>query len=167
MLQYLTYDAVQYKGSPRFDYWNLLRRGWGSIIFWSGSKILSNFWPKGKKKLRYNKKKNCTFYDFFMFLGLRNQIQMYLHLTYDAVQYKESPRFDYWNLLRRGWGSIIFWSGSKILRNFWPKGKKKLRYNKKKKLYLLWFFYVFGVILHRFYSCAFFDLRLSFFAIGP
>ena len=25
-----------------------------------------------------------------------------LHLTHDAVQYTGSPRFDYWNLLRRG-----------------------------------------------------------------
>ena len=37
------------------------------------------FWPKGKKKLRYNKKKNCTFYDFLDFWGDFEQV---LYLTF-------------------------------------------------------------------------------------
>ena len=47
--QDLTYEAVQYRGSPRFDYWNLLRRGWGLRIFWSILIIFCNFFPKGQK----------------------------------------------------------------------------------------------------------------------
>ena len=65
-----------------------------------------------------------------------------LHLTHDAVQYTGSPRFDYWNLLRRGWGLKIFWSILIFCRNFVPKGQKLICYSKKN------FFSLFMIFLY-------------------
>ena len=83
-----------------------------------------------------------------------------------SVEPTEWTMFDTWYHSRNLCSSIkvqVIWPPTVT---FWPKGKKKLRYNKKIILYFLWFFYVFGVILDNFYSCTFFDLRLRFFVIG-
>ena len=49
---------------------------------------------------------------------------------------------------------------------FWPKGKKKLRYNKK-KIVLFMIFLCFWGDSEQVLYLTFFDLRLSFFVIGP
>ena len=88
----LTYNAVQYKGSPRFDYWNLLRRGWGLKIFWSILIFCRNFFPKGQKLICYSKKKNVHFFWFFLyFLGdLRGGGHLYNFF------FSEAPIFPHW-----------------------------------------------------------------------
>ena len=55
---------------PQFFFTNQLVEGLGTIFGWLHFSHTRTFWPKGKKYILKNIKKNCAFYDFFFdFLG--------------------------------------------------------------------------------------------------
>ena len=53
--------------SGKFFFANQLVEGLGSIFGWCPFSHTRPFWPKGKKYILKNIKKNCAFYDFFRF----------------------------------------------------------------------------------------------------
>ena len=55
--------------SGKFFFANQLVEGLGTIFGWVHISHTRHFWPKGKKYILKNIKKNCAFYDFFRFLG--------------------------------------------------------------------------------------------------
>ena len=69
LVLHLTHEAVKYIGSLRFDYWNLLRGGWGLKIFWSILIFYVTFFLKAKNKYVIVKKKKSLFMIFLYFLG--------------------------------------------------------------------------------------------------
>ena len=50
LVLHLTHEAIKYIGSLRFDYWNLLRGGWGLKKFWSILIFYVTFFLKAKNK---------------------------------------------------------------------------------------------------------------------
>ena len=89
-----------------------------------------------------------------------------LHLTHEAVKYIGSLRFDYWNLLRGGWGLKIFWSILIFYVTFFLKAKNKYVIVRTFFSLFMIFFHVFLGNLRGVISITFFPQRPRFSPIG-